>query len=257
MQRRNESRAEGGMDIALPLHYSSTGASRSIHSADKRSVARSPNDDDAYDSDYDFGLSPINVRNSQSLFAARLHAASPTSPIRQQQTHHQYTLPPPPSPYDLDRNLYCTPREFEAEWQSLSGRTYEYPIIISSSLNIPSLTQCSIHFNQIGWSIIASGVINDNTITRLFLIAQRRVGKMMSVEESGRRRSGSNGKKNPTHPRSSMKKTIISRYLAQLSIDAMNSLVTLEMRSRNDDEDQIKFFVRSLELDQLLGVMVR
>lgn len=53
-----------------------------------------------------------------------------------------------------------------------------------------------------------------------------------------------------------MKKTIISRCLAQLSIDAMNSLVTLEMRSRNDDEDQIKFIVRSLELDQLLDVMV-
>lgn len=61
MQRRNESRAEGGTDTALPLHYSLTGASRSMHSADKRSVTRSPNDDDTYDSDYDFGLSPINV----------------------------------------------------------------------------------------------------------------------------------------------------------------------------------------------------
>jgi hypothetical protein len=81
---------------------------------------------------------------------------------------------------------------------------------------------------------------------------------MMSVEESRRRRrSGSNGKKNPRPCScSSMKKTIISRCLAQLSIDAMNSLVTLEMRSRNDDEDQIKFIVRSLELDQLLDVMV-
>lgn len=250
-ERSNESRAEGGTDTALPLHYSLGGAS--IHSADKKRVARSLNDDDddAYDSNYDFDLSPINVRNSQNLFAARLHAASPTSPIRQQRTHHQHT--PPPSPYGLDRNLYCNPREFEAEWQSLSGRIYEYPIIISSSMNTPSLSHCSIHFNQIGWSIIASGVINDNTVTRLFLIAQRRVvGKIMSVEESRRRRSGSNGKKN-SRPH------FISRCLAQLSIDAMNSLVTLEMRSRkNDDEDQIKFFVRSLELDQLLDdVMVR
>lgn len=81
----------------------------------------------------------------------------------------------------------------------------------------------------------------------------------MSVEESGRRRrrSDSNGKKKNPHPRTSLKKTIILRCLAQLSIDAMNSLVTLEMRSRNDDEDQIKFFVRSLELDQLLEVVVR
>lgn len=70
----------------------------------------------------------------------------------------------------------------------------------------------------------------------------------MSVEESRKRRSGSNGKKN-SRPH------FISRCLAQLSIDAMNSLVTLEMRSRkNDDEDQIKFFVRSLELDQLLHI---
>lgn len=217
-KQREESRQE-----AMSQNTRIRTASRDIRSADRRSIASA--DTSAYDSySYDFGN--LTVRSSQSLFSTRLDAASPAPsapPIQQQQQQtHQY----------LDLDLYCTPREFESEWQGLSrgSHTEEYPIS-----TIPSLSQCNLHFNQVGWSIIASGVVDN--VTKLFLIAQRRI--QMPVSRSGN-----------TH--SSLRMTTASRCLAQLSVDDMNSIMTLEMRSRN--EDQIDFFISSLELTDLSSV---
>ena len=226
-KHREESRQKA-MDQNTPHRSSRRASRRDIRLTDRRIIA-STDSTSAYDS-YDFG-SP-NVRGSQSLFSTRLDAASPTPsapPLQQQTHHHQY------APFDLDLNLYCTPQEFESEWQSLSSCSCkeEYPIS-----NIPTLAQCNMHFNQVGWSILASGVVDN--VTKLFLIAQRKV--QMPVKSP-----------NGTTLQSSLRKTTPPRCLAQLSFGfGINSKMTLEMRSRH--EDQIDFFIVSLELVDLFHV---
>jgi hypothetical protein len=232
-KQKEESRQES-MHQNTP-HSSSRRASRHIRSADRRSITSPDASAYDYDNSYDYDFGSPNVRSSQSLFSTRLVAASPTpsappsAPPIQQQTPHQYTS------YNLDLNLYCTPREFESEWKNLSSgsSTEEYPIS-----NIPSLSQCNLHFNQLGWSIIASGVVEN--VTKLFLIAQRKI--QMPV-----RRSGAN-----PHSSSLRKTTAYSRCLAQLSfVNGMNPKMTLEMRCQN--EDHIDFFISSLELITLFN----
>ena len=183
------------------------------------------------------------MRNSQSLFTTRLGAASPDTP----------STPPPPlqrptlqqAPFNLDLNLYCTPQEFESEWQSLSiySRKEEYSISV-----IPSLAQCNLHFNQVGWSIIASGVLDDNS-TKLFLIAQRKIQRPVEPVK----RPSASGTTLTSSLRRSKKNLTASppRCLAQMSF-SMNSVMVLEMRSRY--EDQIDLFIGSLELDYLFNV---
>eukprot|EP00985_Skeletonema_marinoi_P003448 scaffold1487_cov130-Skeletonema_marinoi.AAC.2 len=228
-KHREESRQEA-MDQNTPHRSSRRASRRDIRLTDRRSIA-STDTTSAYDS-YDFG-NP-NVRISQSLFSTRLDAASPTPtpspsapPLVQQQTHHhQY------APFDLDLNLYCTPQEFESEWQSLSRSSCSCKEEYSIS-NIATLAQCNMHFNQVGWSILASGVVDN--VTKLFLIAQRKV-QMPKKSPSG------------TTLQSSLRKTTPPRCLAQLSF-GMNSKMILEMRSQH--EDQIDFFIGSLELVDL------
>ena len=235
-KNRAETRLEA-MDQNTP-HRASRRVSRRdrhIRSADRRSI-ESP-DASAYDSySYDFG-SP-NVRSSQSLFTTRLDAASPspTAPP----LHHNGERTPQHAPFNLDLNLYCTPQEFESEWQRLSSCSCkeEYPIS-----NIPTLAQCNLHFNQVGWSIIASGVVDDN-ITKLFLIAQRKMQMPVPARRpSPSARSGI--------LQSSLRKTKSAspRCLAQLSFGMNSVMASLEMRSRH--EDQIDLFIGSLELDDL------
>lgn len=236
-KQKEESRQEA-MHQNTP-HSASRRASRHISSANSESQRITSPDASAYECDsysYDYDFGSPNVRSSQSLFSRRLDAASPTpaAPPIQQQTphHHQYT------PFDLDLNIYCTPREFESEWRSLSSSsgscTEEFPIS-----NTPSLSQCNLHFNQVGWSIIASGIVDN--VTKLFLIAQRKI--KMPIIRSG------------TNQSSSVRKTTASysylRCLAQLSFNGMNSMMTLEIRCQN--EDQSDFFISSLELFALLN----
>ena len=213
---------------------------RDIRPADRRRSIESPNVsvNDSYS--YDFG-SP-NVRSSQSLFTTRLDAASPDTPSTPSPPLQRHTQQH--APFNLDLNLYCTPKEFESEWQSLSiySCNEEYPIS-----NIPSLAQCNLHFNQVGWSIIASGVLDDDS-TKLFLIAQR---KMQLPLELVKRPS----KSGTTLPSSLSKSKLTAspppRCLAQLSF-GVNSVMVLEMRSRY--EDQIDLFIGSMELDYLFSV---
>ena len=212
---------------------------RDIRSADRRRSIESPNASVNVSLSYDFG-SP-NVRSSQSLFTTRLDAASPDTPsaLPLQRPTLQHTS------FNLDFNLYCTPKEFESEWQSLSIYSYkeEYPIS-----NNPSLAQCNLHFNQVGWSIIASGVLDDDS-TKLFLIAQRKIQRSV---EPGKRRPSASGTTLPSSLRKSKLLTASPpRCLAQLSF-SVNSVMVLEMRSRY--EDQIDLFVGSMELDYLFNV---
>lgn len=245
-KQREESRQEA-MDQNTP-HRSSRAnrraARRNIYSAESRRSIESPSTHkSAYDS-YDFG-SP-NVRSSQSLFSTRLDAASPTPsapPLQEHNNTQRYT------PFNLDLNLYCTPQEFESEWQSLSRCSCkeEYPIV-----TIPTLALCNMHFNQVGWSIIASGVVEDD-ITKLFLIAQREEEKMElpSANTQSPRRSGTS----PTTLHSSLRKktrSVSPRCLAQLSFGGNNSIMALEMRCRQ--KDQIESFVGSLQLVNLFHV---
>ncbi len=234
-KHREESRQEA-MDQNTP--YRSSRASRrasrrDIRSAERKRSMESPITHTSAHDSYDFG-SP-NVRSSQSLFSTRLDAASPTPsapPPLQEHNTQQYAS------FNLDLNLYCTPQEFESEWQSLSRCSCkeEYPIS-----KIPTLAQCNMHFNLVGWSIIASGIVEDN-ITKLFLIAQREEMELPANAKSPTRHS-SLRKTRSASPR---------RCLAQLSF-GRNSIMALEMRCQQ--KDQIEFFVGSLELVDLFHVL--
>lgn len=244
-EKQRQATRQEAMDQNTP-HRASRASRRAhrsdIHSAESRRSIESPSTQmSAYDS-YDFG-SP-NVRSSQSLFSTRLDAASPAPSAPSLQEHsstQQYAS------FNLDLNIYCTPQEFESEWQSLSRCSCkeEYPIF-----SIPTLAQCNVHFNQVGWSIIASGVVKDD-ITKLFLIAQREE----QMELSANTKSTRSGTTTTATLHSSLRKKTRSatpRCLAQLSFGRNSSIMTLEMRCRH--EDQIEFFVGSLELVDLFHV---
>ena len=215
---REESRREAMDQNSSHRSSRRTSNNRGIQSADRRSI-ESPDTNHNIDYDYDFASPSPNVRNSQSLFSTRLDAASPTPRASSLHLSKQNTS------FELDLSLHFTPQEFESEWQSLSifSRVKEHPISC-----IPSLAECNVHFNRVGWFIIASGVVN--TITKMFLVAQRD----MKLQEGASS----------------------SRCLVQLSLFeddcTTSSMMTIDVRCQN--EDDIDSFITSLELIDLFDL---
>ncbi|KAL7551250.1 hypothetical protein ACHAWF_016970 [Thalassiosira exigua] len=159
---------------------------------------------------YDLRSRP-QISNSQTLFETRITGAAAQGA--------------PAKSIELEENLVCNHRQFQAEWQSLHEGVRTFHKIHLA----PDLSDCHRHFHARRFFVVGSGVLGNES--RMFVIAQRHVDTQAN--------------------RPSTLKAPMSRCLAEITFDSNRYQMKSEVRCR--DQNEIRFFLNALELRELFG----
>ena len=142
--------------------------------------------------------------SSQRMFESRITVATARPPTPSMKSN------------DLDSDVTCNPRQFQAEWQGLqNGTTLSHRVC-----HLPPLSDCHKHFHARKFFVVASGVIGGDS--KLFIVARRLRNKL-------------------------------SRCLAEVTFNSTTYKMKAEIRC---NQDEARFFRNALDLKELFEELV-